>query len=192
MDENEIDDYDREAELGAVFYETVLWERPFWYESNAGLVAKFGDAVMPRTAEWESRWWSPIINAEHLQMRETAGLVDLTAFAMFDITGPGALATVQRVCVRQMDVAVGKVKAYVESAKADFVVGPVFSNILGAIAKPVLDSGAFLISPNAGPSTMAGKRVRTSTLLSRRAALARFFSSGRSQCWITREPPIIC
>lgn len=55
------------------------------------------------------------------------------------------------------DVAVGKVKAYVESAKADFVVGPVFSNILGAIAKPVLDSGAFLISPNAGPSTMAGK-----------------------------------
>ena len=101
--------YDREAELGAVFYETVLWERPFWYESNAGLVEKFGDAVMPRTAEWESRWWSPIINAEHLQMRETAGLVDLTAFALFDITGPGALATVQRVCMRQMDVAVGKV-----------------------------------------------------------------------------------
>ena len=55
------------------------------------------------------------------------------------------------------DVAVGKVKGYVEAAKADFVVGPVFSNILGAIAKPVLDSGAFLISPNAGPSTMAGK-----------------------------------
>jgi branched-chain amino acid transport system substrate-binding protein len=55
------------------------------------------------------------------------------------------------------DVAVAKVKSYVEAAKADFVVGPVFSNILGAIAKPVLDSGAFLISPNAGPSTMAGK-----------------------------------
>ncbi len=101
--------YDREADLGAVFYETVLWERPFWYESNAGLVEKFGDAVMPRTAEWESRWWSPIINAEHLQMRKTAGLVDLTAFALFDITGPGALATVQSVCMRQMDVAVGKV-----------------------------------------------------------------------------------
>ena len=101
--------YDREAELGAVFYETVLWERPFWYETNAGLVEKYGDAVMPRTAEWESRWWSPIINAEHLQLRETAGLVDLTAFALFDITGPGALATVQRVCMRQMDVADGKV-----------------------------------------------------------------------------------
>jgi branched-chain amino acid transport system substrate-binding protein len=47
--------------------------------------------------------------------------------------------------------------SFVERGKVDFVVGPVFSNILGAIAKPVLDSGAFLISPNAGPSTMAGK-----------------------------------
>ena len=101
--------YDREKDLGAVFFETVMWERPFWYESNSSLLDKFGDAVMPRTAEWESRWWSPIINAEHLQMRETAGIVDLTAFAIFDITGPGALATVQSVCMRQMDVAVGKV-----------------------------------------------------------------------------------
>ena len=80
--------YERQKTLGAVFFETVGWERPFWYESNAGLVDKFGDAVMPRTAEWESRWWSPIINAEHLQMRETAGLVDLTAFVEFDIPGP--------------------------------------------------------------------------------------------------------
>ena len=55
------------------------------------------------------------------------------------------------------DVAVGKIRSYVEGQKPDFVVGPIFSNILGAIAKPVLDSGAVLISPNAGPSTMAGK-----------------------------------
>ena len=101
--------YEREKALGATFFETVGWERPFWYESNAPLVAKFGDAVMPRTAEWESRWWSPIINAEHLQMRETAGLVDLTAFAIFDVMGPSALDVVQRTAVRQMDVAVGKV-----------------------------------------------------------------------------------
>jgi len=101
--------YEREKALGATFFETVGWERPFWYESNAPLLAKFGDAVMPRTAEWESRWWSPIINAEHLQMRETAGLVDLTAFAIFDILGPSALDVVQGTAVRQMNVAVGKV-----------------------------------------------------------------------------------
>ena len=101
--------YEREKALDAVFFEAAGWERPFWYESNKDLVAKFGDKVMPRTAEWESRWWSPIINAEHLQMRETAGLVDLTAFAIFDIVGPGSLDVVQRAAVRQMDVAVGKV-----------------------------------------------------------------------------------
>lgn len=101
--------YEQEKSLGAVFYEAVGWERPFWYESNAHLVEKFGDAVMPRTAEWDARWWSPIINAEHLQMRETAGMIDLTPFAIFDITGPSALDVVQRAAVRQMDVAVGKV-----------------------------------------------------------------------------------
>ncbi|MSY55310.1 MAG: FAD-dependent oxidoreductase, partial [Actinobacteria bacterium] len=69
--------YDREKALGAQFYETAGWERPFWYSCNEHLLAKFGEKVMPRTSEWEARWWSPIINAEHLQMRESAGIVDL-------------------------------------------------------------------------------------------------------------------
>ena len=30
-------------------------------------------AINRREAEWESRWWSPIINAEHLAMRDRAG-----------------------------------------------------------------------------------------------------------------------
>jgi branched-chain amino acid transport system substrate-binding protein len=55
------------------------------------------------------------------------------------------------------DVAVAKVKAFVERDKVDFVVGPVFSNMLQAIVKPVTDSGTFLISPNAGASNFAGK-----------------------------------
>ena len=55
------------------------------------------------------------------------------------------------------DVAVSKVKAFVERDKVDFVVGPIFSNILQAIMKPVTDSGTILISPNAGTSNFAGK-----------------------------------
>jgi branched-chain amino acid transport system substrate-binding protein len=55
------------------------------------------------------------------------------------------------------DQAVAKVKAFVERDKVDFVVGPVFSNMLIAIMKPVTDSGTFLISPNAGTSNFAGK-----------------------------------
>ncbi|NJR71527.1 MAG: ABC transporter substrate-binding protein, partial [Synechococcales cyanobacterium CRU_2_2] len=45
------------------------------------------------------------------------------------------------------------VSRLVERDNVDFVVGPIFSNILGAIHKPVVDAGKFLISPNAGPST---------------------------------------
>ena len=55
------------------------------------------------------------------------------------------------------DVAVSKVKGLLERDKVDFVVGPIFSNVLLAIHKPVTDSGTFLISPNAGPSSYAGK-----------------------------------
>ena len=62
-----------------------------------------------REAEWDSRWWSPIINAEHLAMRDRAAIFDLTAFCVFDVVGPGALESVQRVSMRQMDVKLGKV-----------------------------------------------------------------------------------
>src|SRR5215467_3076660 len=55
------------------------------------------------------------------------------------------------------DVAVNKVKQLLERDKVDFVVGPIFSNILLAIHKPVTESKTFLISPNAGPSSYAGK-----------------------------------
>ncbi len=55
------------------------------------------------------------------------------------------------------DVAVTKVKGLLERDKVDFIVGPIFSNILQAIHKPVTDSKTFLISPNAGPSSYAGQ-----------------------------------
>ena len=101
--------YDRERDLGAVFIETAGWERPNWYASNEALLERYAGRLMEREAEWEARWWSPIINAEHLAMRDACGIVDLSAFAVLDITGPGALAAVQSVAVAQMDVRVGRV-----------------------------------------------------------------------------------
>jgi branched-chain amino acid transport system substrate-binding protein len=56
------------------------------------------------------------------------------------------------------DVAVTKARALVERDNVDFVVGPIFSNVLQAIMKPVTDSRAILISPNAGTSNFAGKQ----------------------------------
>lgn len=54
------------------------------------------------------------------------------------------------------DVAVSKANALVERDNVDFVVGPVFSNMLQAIMKPIADSDTILISPNAGTSNFAG------------------------------------
>ncbi|HEX2588014.1 MAG TPA: FAD-dependent oxidoreductase [Gaiellales bacterium] len=101
--------YTREQELDAVFFEAAGWERPHWYESNAPLLEEYGDRINRREAEWDARWWSPIINAEHLAMRDRAGMVDLSAFTIFDLLGPGSLDAVQRVAMRQMDVPIGRV-----------------------------------------------------------------------------------
>ena len=100
--------FEREKELGATFFEAAGWERPFWYGTNERLLGEYGDRVMPREAEWESRWWSPIINAEHLAMRDRVAMVDLSAFVIFDVTGPGACAYLERLCVAKVDVAPGK------------------------------------------------------------------------------------
>ena len=101
--------FEQEWGLGAIFFETVGWERPYWYEGNDHLLERYSTQVAARNGEWESRWWSPIISAEHLAMREHCGLVDLSAFVVLDVTGPGALAALQGLTVAQMNVAVGRV-----------------------------------------------------------------------------------
>ncbi len=52
--------------------------------------------------------------------------------------------------------AILKVKELLERDHVDIVVGPIFSNVLGAIHKPVMDAGKILISTNAGSSSFAG------------------------------------
>src|SRR2546423_1242279 len=88
--------YPRERELRAVFYETAGWERPWWTGSNGSLLEEYGDRVMPREGEWESRLWSPIINAEHLAMRDRVAMIDGSALAVLDVVGSWALEYLQR------------------------------------------------------------------------------------------------
>ena len=56
---------------------------------NAALVREVPRRRATAPHEWDARWWSPITNAEHLAMRDSVGMVDLTAFNEFDIDGPG-------------------------------------------------------------------------------------------------------
>ncbi|MCW5688564.1 MAG: ABC transporter substrate-binding protein [Pseudolabrys sp.] len=55
------------------------------------------------------------------------------------------------------DVGKQKTEKLIESDKVDFVTGYIWSNVLLASLKPVVDSKTFLISANAGPSQIAGE-----------------------------------
>ena len=98
--------FSRQEELGSVFFQARTWERPQWFESNADLVERYG--VEDREVEWDARWWSPITIAEHLNLRENCGLVDLSAFQIYELTGPGAVAYADRLAVNKIDVPVGR------------------------------------------------------------------------------------
>lgn len=100
--------YAREVESGATFFDAHGWERPQWFASNAPLLEKYKGKCDPRPHEWDARWWSPITNAEHLAMRESVGMVDLTSFNEFDFTGAGAKNFLQYMTVNSVDVAVGR------------------------------------------------------------------------------------
>ncbi|MYB06859.1 MAG: FAD-dependent oxidoreductase [Gemmatimonadetes bacterium] len=95
----------RTEALGAEYYEARGWERPQWYASNEDLVERY--SVPDRPHEWDRRWWSPIINAEHLHLREKVGVVDLGAFQIFDVSGPGALPYLERLTVNACDRPIG-------------------------------------------------------------------------------------
>jgi glycine cleavage system aminomethyltransferase T/glycine/D-amino acid oxidase-like deaminating enzyme len=99
----------RTRALGAVCFETGGWERPQWYEANAPLLEEYAGSITERPHEWDARWWSPISTAEHLAMRDRAGMIDLTAFSVFDVTGPGACAYLDRMVVANVERPVGRI-----------------------------------------------------------------------------------
>lgn len=55
------------------------------------------------------------------------------------------------------DVGLQKTQKLLQSDRVDFIVGHIWSNVLLASYKPVIDSQTFLISANAGPHQVAGE-----------------------------------
>ncbi len=96
----------RQEALDAEFFQARVWERPQWYNSNADLVERYG--LSEREVEWDNRWWSPITTGEHLNMRENCGVVDLSAFQIYEFEGPGAVEFADYLAVNKVDVAVGR------------------------------------------------------------------------------------
>ena len=85
--------YPRQQELGGYFLEAAGYERPQWYESNAGLLSNY--SVPPRD-RWTSMFWSPIIGAEAQAVRERVGLFDITTLKRIEVTGKGSLEFLER------------------------------------------------------------------------------------------------
>jgi len=96
--------YSRLTELGCAFGEKSGWERPNWFDANAPA----GDESL-RPRGWAGMHWSPAIGAEHQATRQTAALFDETSFSKLEISGPGAVALLQRLCDNDVDRAVGRV-----------------------------------------------------------------------------------
>ncbi|MEM7801619.1 MAG: FAD-dependent oxidoreductase, partial [Chloroflexota bacterium] len=83
-------------------------ELPNWYAENTRLLEKYEDQI-PERDRWGSMHWSPIMAAEHLEVRDNVGLFDLTALSIIEISGPGALEYANWLCTNQMDRPVNSV-----------------------------------------------------------------------------------
>ena len=101
--------YHSHKELGAELWAEAGWEEPQWFESNADLLAKYGDRIPDREG-WEAKYWSPIEGAEALHARENVGLHDMTSFNKMEVVGSDAGEFVQHLCTNDMDLNVGDVR----------------------------------------------------------------------------------
>jgi glycine cleavage system aminomethyltransferase T len=66
--------------------------------------------VPVRENEWDNRHFWRVSNAEHLEMSADVGMINLSHFAMYDVTGPDHVAFMEYLCVAKVggDNQVGK------------------------------------------------------------------------------------
>ncbi len=102
--------WEREKELGGYFMEAAGWERAHGYAANEHLLEKYADRVPVRDSEWDNRHFWRVSNAEHLEMSENVGMINLCHFAIYDVTDEDAAEFMEFTCVAKVagDTPVGK------------------------------------------------------------------------------------
>lgn len=100
----------RESELGGYFMEAAGWERAHGYASNEARLAHYLEQVPERPVEWDARHFWRVSNAEQLALSDDVGMINLSHFAIFDISGHDAEALLERLSVARVggDTPLGK------------------------------------------------------------------------------------
>ncbi|MDA9982035.1 FAD-dependent oxidoreductase [Gammaproteobacteria bacterium] len=93
--------HDRLHEHGAIFGSKNGWERPLWFAPDGVEAVDQLDFLNPG--------WKKYSKDEHKAVRESVALIDQTSFSKFELIGPGALQTLQRLAVSNVDKPVGAV-----------------------------------------------------------------------------------
>ncbi len=92
--------YDRQKELGAVFGLNYGWEHPLWYG---------GAGTSPQeTYGFERQDWHQAVAAECRALREGVGVIDVSNFAKYEITGAGAADWLDRVVANNVPTEIGR------------------------------------------------------------------------------------
>ena len=91
---------------GCVFTETFGWERPKWFSPDG----REEDYGYRRNNVFD------VVRAECLAVRNGVGVLDLTGFAKYDVTGADAAAFLDRLCANRMPAVGGIVLAHILSA----------------------------------------------------------------------------
>ena len=90
--------------MGAVFGTKAGWERADLHRPGEPWTR---NGRLPRERGWARPDWFERVGEEHRAVRERVGLIDLTSFGKIDVSGPGALALLQRTAANDVDRPIG-------------------------------------------------------------------------------------
>ena len=93
--------HDRLAARGAVFGQRYGWERPNWFAPEG----------VERKDQWSfrrSNYFEHVGN-EAKNLRANAGLIDISSFSKFLVTGPGAQDYLNKIVCRKLPIASGRI-----------------------------------------------------------------------------------
>jgi len=118
--------YDKQKALGALFGLNAGWEHPLYFSHD-----------VPETAGFTRQPWGDVVGAECRMLRATAGIIDISNFAKYSVSGAGAAQWLDSIFANRMPREIGR-------ACLTPLIG-VRGGVAGDFTVTKLDEEAFLI-----------------------------------------------